>query len=104
MEDKLLQILSTLEYAEILRLKRDIDSGALLFQHVLNRKITELETSHRKHCAACGKDLQVERDDVYTLVFGEKTIRKKASFCGIDCLESFTTVIKDTKFEQFRER
>lgn len=102
MEEKLSQLLGSLEYAELVKLQRDLSSGGLFFQGVIDKKVHEVETAHRKLCASCGKEMHVERDDLYTLVFGEKTIRKKASFCGIDCLENFTEVLKDHKMASMR--
>jgi hypothetical protein len=102
MEEKLLHMLGALEYSDLLKIQRDLSSGGLFVQNVVDRKLRELETTHRKLCATCGKEMHVETDDVYTLVFGERTIKKKASFCGIDCLENFTDVLKDHNLASLR--
>jgi hypothetical protein len=103
MEEKLQQLLNSLEYKDLLQLQRDLKSGALLTQHVVNKKLNEVETSHRSFCASCTKNMNVERDDVYTLVFGDKTIKKKASFCGLDCLHEFTKNIQADRVQQFKK-
>lgn len=84
------KLLSGLEYEDLQKLRRDLDSGAYLMKHVLNSKINELETSHRKICASCNAALKEGQEDIYSLVFG-KNIKKKASFCGLDCLQEFVS-------------
>jgi len=103
MEDKIKTMLGALSYNELMTLKRDVDSGALLLQHIVNSKVNELEHEHRKFCANCNKELSLNIDDVYTLVFGDKTIKKKATFCGTDCLNSFINILQDEKLDLMRK-
>lgn len=105
MEDKLKKMLGNLEYHELQKLKRDIDSGSLLFKHIVESKIAEVEHSDRQLCASCGTIMSKENSEVYTLLFGAQSIRKKASFCGTDCLHDFltqTTISKTSSLEQNR--
>jgi hypothetical protein len=102
MEERLQQLLNSLEYKDLLHLQRDLKSGALLTQHVVSKKLNEVETSHRSFCAGCTKNMNVEKDDVYTLVFGDRTVKKKASFCGLDCLHEFTKNIQEEKHNLFK--
>ncbi len=103
MEDKILKLFGNLEYAELHKLKRDLESGAYLMQHLVNKKITEVETKNRSFCAGCNSVLTPNKDDIYTLIFGETTIKKKASFCGTDCLNEFLLNIRRDKDEQLRQ-
>lgn len=98
-----MKILGSLEYSELQRLKRDLDSGGLLTQHVVNSKINEVETSNRSFCASCTRSLVPDKNEIYTLVFGENTIKKKASFCGMDCLHDFLTVLRQDKEDLLRK-
>lgn len=102
MEEKITKILGTLDYSELIRIQKDLESGGLFLQQLVTQKVREVETTNRKFCASCGKDMQTEKDDIYTLLFGEKTMKKKASFCGIDCLESFTDMLKEHKTASLR--
>lgn len=97
-----MKLLGSLEYSELNRLKRDLDSGALLMQHIVNSKINEVETSNRAFCAGCSSTISKGKDEIYTLVFGETTIKKKASFCGMDCLNNFIDVLRQDKEESMR--
>ncbi len=97
MEEKIYALLQNLDYAELKKLERDLQSGAYIFKSAVKRKVFALENEHKKVCASCGKKLKLEIDDAYTLLFGEQTIRKKASFCGMDCLDEFTSFLKVQK-------
>ena len=78
--DKLLDEMS-LEDIELF--ERDLKEGFV--QKYVDRKKEFLKLKD-KACAVCGNKVE---DDCYVLIFGEPSIRKKAHFCGIDCLEYF---------------
>jgi hypothetical protein len=101
MDDKLLRMLGGLEYNELQRLYKDLHSGAYLMKHLVAKKINDLETKDRPMCASCNKNIQSEREEVYTLLFGNN-IKKKASFCGMDCLNGFLEQIKRDKEDLLR--
>lgn len=67
-------------------LKHDLELGGKQTLALVEKKITQLELQHRKICATCGNGVTTTN---YTLLFGPHDLRKKASFCGIDCLERF---------------
>jgi len=92
-----------MEYQDLVKLKNEVNSGGYLLKNIVNKKVHEVETTHRKICASCGKEMNLEIDDPYTLLFGEKTIRKKASFCGMDCLHEFLGVIKFNKNKSLQQ-
>lgn len=96
MDDKLNRLLEGLEYGELLKLKKDLESGAYLMRHILNMKIHDVETKDRKICASCSKPLESGKEEIYTLLFGTN-IKKKASFCGMDCLHDFLIDVKQNK-------
>lgn len=95
MEDKLTKMLGNLEYSELQKVKRDLDSGSLLIKHLVEKKIAEVETSDRSLCASCGSIMSKENSEIYTLLFGAQSVRKKASFCGTDCLHEFLGQLND---------
>ncbi len=53
----------------------------------INKRIEKLEES-KKVCAVCGTPIS-EVDEPFELIFGKRGFRKKAYFCGIDCLNFF---------------
>jgi len=69
--------------------EKDLKEGYI--QKYLDRK-KEFNKIKGKTCPACGNTVE---DDCFVLTWGEPTARKKAHFCGIDCLEYFlSTFIK----------
>lgn len=52
-----------------------------------------MNTKKTSFCAVCGSKLD-ESQYVYTLVFGPDDFQKKASFCGLDCMEYFLNYLK----------
>jgi len=88
MENKIKLLLDSMEYEDLLKLKDDLIVGSPIYKKLVFDKLQEIETSHRSVCASCGGKVN-SKSDAYTLLFGERTIRKKASFCGMDCLQEF---------------
>ena len=90
-------IMEVLDYNELMRFKSDLDSGAITLKRLLEDKIKRKLKEHEKNCANCSNDLNFYKSNNYTLVFGPDDFKKKASFCGIDCLEYFITKLKEFK-------
>ncbi len=67
-----------------------------------NSKVTRKEEAEKnfyqhnslKECVVCGS--KIKEFGHYTIEFGEN-IRKKANFCGLDCLSEFIEELKYTK-------
>ena len=102
MKEKLSKMLDNLEYEDLLKLKVDSEMGSRFYQEAVTQKLDEVELQHRKVCASCGASMNAKHD-AYTLLFGEQTIRKKASFCGMDCLQEFLTVLNVTKVNSLKK-
>jgi len=102
MDEKLKKMLSGFEFNELLKLKKDLDAGAYLVKHLVNQKINEAEFSNRSLCASCNKKIDSDKEEIYTLLFGVN-IKKKASFCGTDCLNCFIDELRKDKEYQIRK-
>ena len=90
-------VMDVLDYNELMRFKSDLDSGAITLKKLLEEKIKRRLKEHEKICAICSSDINFYKSSNYTLVFGPDDFKKKASFCGIDCLEYFITKLKGLK-------
>ena len=90
-------IIDVLDYNELMRFKSDLDSGAITVKKLLEEKIKKRLKEHEKICATCSNDLNFYKSSNYTLIFGPDDFKKKASFCGSDCLEYFITKLKELK-------
>lgn len=90
-------IIEILDYNELMRFKGDLDSGAITVKKLLEEKIKKKLKEHEKICATCSGTLSFYKSNNYTLVFGPHDFKKKASFCGLDCLEYFILKLKEMK-------
>lgn len=101
--EKIEKLLENLQYEDLMQLHLDISHGGMLLKNIVSKKLAEAEHNHTRICACCGKGLQKEIDDIYTLLFGEQTIKKKASFCGSDCLQEFITDLAHIKQQSYQQ-
>lgn len=90
-------VIEILDYNELMRFKSDLDSGAIILKRLLEEKIKKKLKEHEKICATCSNTLNFYKTNNYTLVFGPDDFKKKASFCGLDCLGYFIIKLKDMK-------
>ena len=91
------QFLGSLEHYELNALKQQVEKGKLDIVKEINEKIKEHEKQHAKDCATCSNSLDPYNTNNYTIMFGQEDFKKKASFCGIDCLEYFLSNLKKIK-------
>ena len=91
------RFLSSLEHYELVRLKQEIEKGNLDMEKEIQENIKERERKHSKFCTTCSNDLDLYNTNNYTIVFGPDDFKKKASFCGLDCLEYFLIKLKQMK-------
>ena len=90
-------MMDVLDYNELMRFKTDFDSGAITLKKLLEEKIKSKLKEHEKICATCSNTLNFYKTNNYTLIFGPDDFKKKASFCGLDCLEYFIIKMKEMK-------
>lgn len=91
------EVFEVLDYNELMRFKSDMDTGAMTVKRLLEEKIKAKLKEHEKVCATCSNNLNFYKANNYTLVFGPDDFKKKASFCGLDCLEYFILKLKNMK-------
>lgn len=90
-------VMDSLEYDELLKIKKDLEAGGVHLRNLVNQKIKKYQKEHEKVCSVCSNDIDPESTENYTLVFGPESFKKKASFCAIDCLEYFISDLKKIK-------
>ena len=93
---RLSKFLSMLEHYELVKLKQEMENGNLDVEKEVQENIKELEKKHAKYCATCSNTLNLYNTNNYTIIFGPEDFKKKASFCGLDCLEYFLIKLKLT--------
>ncbi|HLG23531.1 MAG TPA: hypothetical protein VI564_01230 [Candidatus Nanoarchaeia archaeon] len=90
-------VVDMLDYEELMKFKKDIDQGAVTVKRLLEFKIKKKLKEHDKICAVCYSELNFYAVNNYTLVFGPDDFKKKASFCGLDCLGHFVMQLRSLK-------
>ena len=94
------EVIEILDYNELMRFKNDFDNGGLTLKKLLEEKIKCKLKEHEKICATCSNNLNFYKTNNYTLIFGPDDFKKKASFCGLDCLEYFLIKLKGMRTKQ----
>jgi len=94
---RLKQFLGMLEHHELVDLKQQIEKGSLDLSKEIRAKIKDYQKKHEKYCGTCSNDIDPYNTNSYTLLFGPEDFKKKASFCGLDCLEYFLISLKELK-------
>lgn len=90
--NKLSKLITEMEYEDLKLIKKDLDEGNIT--KILESKINEYENKKETICPVCHNVLNNPDNETFTLIFGEKGFRKKATFCATDCLEYFLSHIK----------
>ncbi len=83
-----------LNYEELVEMQRDLFSGGASIKQLVSNKIKELNDSQTRVCATCGGTVNLSVNHEYTLIFGPRDLKKRASFCAVDCLEYFFIQLK----------
>ncbi len=92
---RLRRIIGNFGYEELANLKKDLEEGGVELKRIVEQKIRQYETTHEKTCSVCYNDLEPYSLHNYTLVFGPDDFKKKAGFCGMDCLQYFLENFKN---------
>lgn len=91
-----MKILEKFNNEELKEIKNAIETGRL--NEFIERRIN----ATTKHCPVCTSEVE---EGKLTLHFEENNMRKKASFCGKDCLQYFlNNHTKTMVFDHSKER
>ncbi len=94
MSKKVGDVIGLLNYEELVELQRDLFGGGTTIKQLVSNKIREVNESQTRICATCGSTINLGINHEYTLIFGPKDLKKRASFCAVDCLEYFFAQLK----------
>ncbi|HJX05354.1 MAG TPA: hypothetical protein VJ461_01450 [Candidatus Nanoarchaeia archaeon] len=91
--NRLARLIENLDEEDLKLIKKDLELGNI--ERLINKKLQEKkEVDFNKVCPVCQTPIDEEG---FTIIFGPKGLRKKASFCARDCLEYFLSKIKQEK-------
>jgi hypothetical protein len=97
MKYRLRDVIDSLDYNEMVKMKKDLEAGGFHLKAFLDHKIKEQEKEHASFCTTCGNSLEKQSSNNFTLIWGPDDFKKKASFCGMDCLNHFLSELKTIK-------
>ncbi len=97
MKYRLRDVIDSLEFDELQRMKKDVESGGFHLKKFLDEKIKEETKKHERICANCNCTIDPYSTNNFTLLFGPDDFLKKATFCGPDCMEYFLRDLKEIK-------
>jgi hypothetical protein len=97
MKYRLRDVIDSLEFDELVKMKKDIEAGGFHLKRFVEDKIKEEEKKHDAFCANCSAKINPGSTTTFTLIFGPDDFKKKATFCGQDCLEYFLSELKQMK-------
>ncbi len=104
MKKNVKEILNELNYEDLMKLKYDIDNGALHLKRLLDKKIKEIEQSKMHTCAECGRKINPLTDFEIKIEYGEPDFKRRAYLCSIDCLMDFAKELKSIELKAKRSR
>ena len=89
MKKRFREAVDDIEYEDLIKIKKDLESGGVHIRELINKKIDKIEKEQVKLCATCGNTINPYFMDDYVLHFGRRDFKKRAFFCGLDCLKYF---------------
>lgn len=91
--NRLAKLIESLSKEDLTLVKKDLKTGNI--ERLINKKIQEKkQADFNKVCPVCQTQI---REGSLTLTFGPNDLRKKASFCALDCLQYFLNRIKQER-------
>ena len=88
------EVMDAVDFRDLLKMKRDLENGGQEINRIVERKIKEEIKKHDIHCITCTGRIIQESENNFSLSFGPEGMRRRASFCGIDCMEYFIRNLK----------
>ena len=94
---RLRDVIDKIDYYELLKIKKDLKEGGKHLLDFIESEISRRNVHHHVNCAVCGIEINPKSTETSTLVFGPVDFRKKATFCGKDCLNYFIKTMDSRK-------
>ncbi|MCX8147248.1 MAG: hypothetical protein N3D84_02165 [Candidatus Woesearchaeota archaeon] len=83
----------SMDIDELIKLKNDIDNGCQQIKEMIMKKIAH--EIRKNTCCICESRINPYSPFNFSLSFGPKDIKRKAKFCGIDCLLYFINNLRE---------
>lgn len=97
---RLRDVIDGIDYSELQKLRADLAAGGLHVRKFVDKKIAEHERKYDQICAGCQTTIDPYSTTNYTLVFGPDDLKRKATFCALDCLRHFIASLEAQKMQR----
>jgi len=89
MKKRFRDVADEIMYEDLVKMKADLEAGGAHLKEFISSKLEEIEREEVKSCATCGTAINPHYIDDFSLTFGRYDFKKRAFFCGLDCLNFF---------------
>ena len=103
MKLKIRDAIGSMDYDDLVELNRDLNQGGIGIKEMVSERIVQKEKEMGKHCIACHAEIDPSKASNYTLLFGPEGLRRKATFCAVDCLKYFINDLERRREEYKRK-
>lgn len=103
MLEKIKEEIEDWEYHELKELQKELKNGGNSISKLIGRKLKDFEQDTGCICPVCNSVIDQTKSTTFTLIFGPKNLKKKASFCAFDCLQYFVSKLKELNKTEVRE-
>lgn len=97
MKLKLKDAIGSMEYHDLVELHEDLREGGHSTRKLVEQRIVEKEKEMGRLCAVCNSEIDPHSTSNYTVLLGPEGLRRKASFCALDCLKFFISNLEKRK-------
>jgi hypothetical protein len=104
MKKRFREAVEEVQYEDLVKMRNDLENGGNHLKALIDSKIKEIERKEVKVCAVCGAPINPHFIDDYRLEFGRYDFKKRAYFCGLDCLDFFMVKLKNKEKEKLVKR
>jgi len=99
--------IGSLDYDDLVKLNEDLREGGHEIRSMVEKNIVEKEKQSGKYCHVCQSEIDPHSTQNYTIMLGPEGLRRKASFCALDCMKYFISELEKrrkamTKVEEIR--
>jgi hypothetical protein len=97
------EAINSVDYHELVDLHEDLEKGGVATKQLIKDAILAKEKELGKLCHVCQSELDPNSTHNYTLLLGPEGLRRKASFCALDCLKYFLSDMEQRQ-EQLKKK
>lgn len=95
--------INSLDYEDLVKLNQDLREGGHGLRSMVEQNIVKKEAESGKMCHVCHSDIDPHSPQNFTITLGPEGLRRRASFCALDCLKFFITNLEKHREEMKRK-